>query len=384
MKNTSCFRFVMLGMVLTGVWFPDKIKNKYYKILYVVYAVLYQGVCFFGIVLIEILRLLEVLGDIEKTAQVSLLLLTHLAQFAKIVTIWGRQSRIKHLLHTLESPAFNREESEKKFILDKTTKLASLVCNTYSSLVFVTAAMFGAFPMFQADFYVPLAYPTFSTSSPMYYTVYGYQLFSIIVNAFGNTGMDNLIGGLTGLASAQLDLLSHELTRVGDGSEDPAGSLGYSIECNKRAVHCLKYHQKIIRFVEEIESIFGVAVFCQFASSCIIACMTAFRMTITNEPTQIINLVFYLLTILIELLVYCYFGDVLINKSQQVAEAVYASSWQQTSLKTQRSLMLLMLRAQRPLSITAGKQFNLSLETFVVILKSSYSYFAVLNNNGAE
>ncbi|XP_047001503.1 putative odorant receptor 92a [Schistocerca americana] len=90
----------------------------------------------------------------------------------------------------------------------------------------------------------------------------------------------------------------------------------------------------------------------------------------------------YLLTAFSMLFVYCWFGDDLISESEKLALSAYdaATSLQECPTSTKRSLMLLMLRAQRPLRITAGGFFALSRESFVAVLNASYSFFAILRN----
>lgn len=62
MKNTDCFRIAIVGMVLTGVWFPENIKKKCYKIVFFLYALFYQSVFFFATIFTEIVHLSQVIN----------------------------------------------------------------------------------------------------------------------------------------------------------------------------------------------------------------------------------------------------------------------------------------------------------------------------------
>nr|QZA75634.1 odorant receptor 44 [Plutella xylostella] len=371
MKNTSCLKISIAAMVVTGVWSPRMFDGKpHLQKLYLIYASFFQVFLFGGIILIEFLHLIQVIDDLEETAEVSLLLLTHLAQVAKVMTIWGRQARIKHLLYLLDDPSFDRSEPAKKAILESTCMFAWFVSKFLVASTLFTALMWGVFPMLKPTLTVPLNYPYMTSDSPFFIMMFIYQLTCIVLNALGDTAEDFLVGGLIVLASAQLDVLSFELSHIGQHND---------IDINyTEAVNCVKYHMKIISFVNELEAIFGLPVFIQFVASCIVIGLTAFKIVMTNEPIQLLTLVFYLVCILSELLVYCYFGNIIMHKSEVVAAAAYDSGWERTSLPTQRMLLLLMRRAQRPLAMSAGNMFHLSLLTFTAILKSSYSYFAVV------
>ncbi|GBP62209.1 Odorant receptor 30a [Eumeta japonica] len=75
-------------------------------------------------------------------------------------------------------------------------------------------------------------------------------------------------------------------------------------------------------------------------------------------------MILYLLCILAELMVYCYPGDIIKHKSELIARAAYFTKWTDMSVDARRLLFLLALRAQRPLTVTAGNTFELSLKTF--------------------
>ncbi|XP_047002758.1 uncharacterized protein LOC124620132 [Schistocerca americana] len=90
----------------------------------------------------------------------------------------------------------------------------------------------------------------------------------------------------------------------------------------------------------------------------------------------------YLCAMFTELSVYCWFGDKLMSESEKVAFAAYdvVTSMEECPVSIKRTLLLIMLRAQRPLCITAAGFFPFSRESFVSIINVSYSFFAILRN----
>ncbi|XP_063548841.1 odorant receptor 30a-like isoform X3 [Cydia strobilella] len=66
--------------------------------------------------------------------------------------------------------------------------------------------------------------------------------------------------------------------------------------------------------------------------------------------------------------------------SQQLSQAVYDCDWTAKSRYFKSSLRLFVERANKPVSITAGKMFPLSLTTFTSIMNSSYSFFTLLRH----
>ncbi|KAK9746518.1 7tm Odorant receptor [Popillia japonica] len=86
---------------------------------------------------------------------------------------------------------------------------------------------------------------------------------------------------------------------------------------------------------------------------------------------------------IIQIAIFCWFGETLIAKSSMIADACYKSKWYQYSPNARKTIILVMQVAQRNTAFKAGGFFQMSLLTFVMILRSAYSYFTVLLNSNA-
>ncbi|KAK9737134.1 7tm Odorant receptor [Popillia japonica] len=68
------------------------------------------------------------------------------------------------------------------------------------------------------------------------------------------------------------------------------------------------------------------------------------------------------------------------NKSLSVADAAYASKWWiKSQPKLRKMILLIILRSQRPVEMTAGGVLVLNFETFVAIMKATGSALTFLN-----
>lgn len=72
---------------------------------------------------------------------------------------------------------------------------------------------------------------------------------------------------------------------------------------------------------------------------------------------------------------YCWWGNELIFQSMAVAEAAYEIYNSENAQHVSKALILIMLRAQRPLYVTAGKFVPLSYSSFVSV-SFSFNIFA--------
>ncbi|CAH0405109.1 unnamed protein product [Chilo suppressalis] len=131
--------------------------------------------------------------------------------------------------------------------------------------------------------------------------------------------------------------------------------------------------------MNELLRVFGLAVLVQFAVGGWILCMAAYKLVSVNILSfDFVSTTLFLVCILTELFLYCYYGNEVYVESDLMVQSLYSMEWVHTPLAFKRSLLLTMERAKRPLRPAAGHLIPLSLDTFVTILKSSYSFYAVL------
>lgn len=68
-----------------------------------------------------------------------------------------------------------------------------------------------------------------------------------------------------------------------------------------------------------------------------------------------------------QLFTFSWFGSKLLQNSARVADTVYSISWYHNSVPLQKFVCLIMIRAQRPLGISAAKFYLISLESFAKV-----------------
>ncbi|PSN55029.1 Odorant receptor Or2 [Blattella germanica] len=61
-----------------------------------------------------------------------------------------------------------------------------------------------------------------------------------------------------------------------------------------------------------------------------------------------------------------------------IGETAYAISWYQQTTVFQRQIMMIIMRAQRPVEMSAGLFGKMSLELFSKIMNTAYSYFTLM------
>ncbi|CAG9581973.1 unnamed protein product [Danaus chrysippus] len=117
-----------------------------------------------------------------------------------------------------------------------------------------------------------------------------------------------------------------------------------------------------------LQDIFGTAILVQFGIGGWILCMAAYKLVSLNILSiEFASMTLFILCILTELFLYCYYGNELTVESELIVRSVYSMKWVSSPLRFQRLLLLLMLRVRRTLRPAAGRVIPLSLDTFVKI-----------------
>lgn len=86
----------------------------------------------------------------------------------------------------------------------------------------------------------------------------------------------------------------------------------------------------------------------------------------------------YLVPMVVEIFLPCYFGNELSVASLKLSTAFFHSNWIEQKAKDEKSMLVFMEYSKNEFKISAFGVFNLNLETFKSIGNTAYSLFAVL------
>ncbi|KAF9798555.1 hypothetical protein SFRURICE_008288 [Spodoptera frugiperda] len=137
---------------------------------------------------------------------------------------------------------------------------------------------------------------------------------------------------------------------------------------------------KIIKYTKEVSKIFNHALAFEFFSSAAVLCMVTFKMSYT--PMFSLTFAFFTVmlgVLLMQVLLYCYFGNMVQYESDSIITSVYLSDWLSASPRFRRDLLIAMQRWSKSITPRVSGIIPLSLATYVSVLRSAYSLFAVLS-----
>ncbi|XP_057663309.1 odorant receptor 2a-like [Diorhabda carinulata] len=116
---------------------------------------------------------------------------------------------------------------------------------------------------------------------------------------------------------------------------------------------------------------------------CLLAfCTTLFMISIIEDrySFQCLHLIFYQLSIFIMLFIPCWFSTQVNIKSEKIPFAAYSCAWIETSNSSKKDLIIFINNTQHSIQFKAWNLVDLSLETFMAVMKTSFSYYTILNS----
>ncbi|XP_077264584.1 putative odorant receptor 85d isoform X2 [Temnothorax americanus] len=210
-------------------------------------------------------------------------------------------------------------------------------------------------------------YPFDYSSTFMFSLMFTYQLIGIAAADIINVACDTLIWGLLVHICCQIEILTHRLRRI--------------ISHSNVLRDCVHHHYDIYRFAFIVNKRFRLTIAMQFITTTSVVCFCFYQLSIATTKARHIEIISYVSCTLIEIFCYSWYGNELKTKSQQMSDNIYEMEWLTLDKNKIKSLMIIMRRTIVPIQITCAYIVPMNLNTFMGILKTSYSFYNLLIQN---
>ncbi|XP_037943035.1 odorant receptor 83a [Teleopsis dalmanni] len=131
---------------------------------------------------------------------------------------------------------------------------------------------------------------------------------------------------------------------------------------------CVQHHRYIIKALQKMEYFYNPIWFLKTGEVIFLMCLVAFvsvKSTTANSSfMKIVSLGQYLLLVAWEMLIICYFGEIIYLNSQRCGEALLRSPWYLHLREMKMDFLLFLLNSQRTFKLTAGKIYVLNVDRF--------------------
>ena len=138
---------------------------------------------------------------------------------------------------------------------------------------------------------------------------------------------------------------------------------------SEKMAYFIDRHNKLLDASDKLKIIFEPILFCNFLVSSLIMCVASFQMltTASDSLTYLVD-VNCLGLFAIQVWLLCYLGQKIIDSSAEVADDIYGCDWTDLdNYEFKKQMIIVMIRAQRPMKLTAMGYADMSLETFAAV-----------------
>ncbi|XP_058807257.1 odorant receptor 43a-like [Phymastichus coffea] len=317
--------------------------------------------------------------------------LCNLVAVVKLIILWKGSKVLESLINEMwiDWQCTPRSDIETEMMQVQANRCLLISLIGGSSSAFVTIMWF-TFPLFNFSIRTlnnitdpdPMRqlifqsyYPYNVFKSPMYELTYLQQFCAGSLVPFLFFVAENLFTTFVLHACGQCQIVESRFQRLANISPT-------SHYFNDRLRQIVNGHVRLIRFVDNIEILFNYSILTQtIALTAVIGCF-GFTLLKTVEdkldPWQIFTRSVSPLLLLMYALIDCGAGEFLAIKSFRLLKASYQTNLQSLPNSCARDIIILMIRSQKPLQLTAGNFYDLTLNNFLQLVKNIGGYVSML------
>ncbi|XP_032681336.1 odorant receptor 43a-like [Odontomachus brunneus] len=340
----------------------------------------------FVITIPSLISLIRVWGDmILMIGYMQYCLPVSIAIF-KVCIIWYNQEVLADLIDVIEGDWVKVRIKEERDLMLRCARITRTITMCGLFLVFFIVTVVFGLPCLEMirryitnltnsekHLPVPIYYPHDVTKSPQFELTLLAQTIAALIAGISYTGTDNLFGLLVFHVCGQLENLHLRLKHM-KKFPNYDEILKYNVQ----------NHICLIRSIKMIDDTFNLMLLTLVLYFAITFCLQGFLIVNSfkhKDELSVMELVWFVVatvTSSVHMCLYCAVGEILVIQSEKIHHATYEFEWYTIEPKAAKNLILIMLRANKPLYITAGKTFPMTMATFCSLLKTSAGYISVL------
>ncbi|XP_073847085.1 odorant receptor 43a-like isoform X2 [Musca autumnalis] len=210
-----------------------------------------------------------------------------------------------------------------------------------------------------------------SRASPYYEIFYLLQLHCPITLSVLYMPFVSFFVTFASFGKTALQILQHRLKDIFRNYDDDAARLDALKEC-------VKYYDRLTRYIKVFDEMVTYIILVEFLLFGAIICSLLFCINIIDTLAQFVSIIMYVGTMLYVLFACYYSANEMLEESIKVSEAAYSIPWYDGTTQFRRTLLLFIQRTQKPLCLTVGNVYPMTLVIFQSLLNMSYSYFTML------
>ncbi|XP_049539252.1 odorant receptor 56a-like [Anopheles darlingi] len=226
-------------------------------------------------------------------------------------------------------------------------------------------------------------YPTYNGKANHFVEIYLIQLYIMYVGQLIVPTWHMFMVTLMIYGRAECSVLNHRLRNLSHyhapvlASENRAPDRVNNPERRSLIIDCIQRQSALVAFTKELEQLTRAAVFLDFVVFSVLLCALLFETSMTTSGVQIFIDICYITTMTAILFLYYWHANEINHCADQLSMSAYKSDWYRYDRSTNKLLQIFIMYSNEPLKMRAFF-ISMSLDTFLNILRASYSYFTIL------
>ncbi|KAL5283912.1 Or59a family protein [Megaselia abdita] len=202
-----------------------------------------------------------------------------------------------------------------------------------------------------------------------------FQYCSWCTTAIFNLTYDTYPPMLMDLVSRYLEILCSRTEKIGINPEISQKDSEFLLK------KCIYHHRYILKFYRLTQDTISIPMFCQLLITALnLVNLITLMIFFSESIFQTISYVFIAMVYILQIVMSCYYGSVFETYIEKQRQSVYFCNWYEQSHSFKRSLIIFAEYSIRDHSFIAGGLLILSLNTFLRIMRNTFSLMSVFNN----
>nr|XP_022917715.1 odorant receptor 49b-like [Onthophagus taurus] len=199
-----------------------------------------------------------------------------------------------------------------------------------------------------------------------YYPIaYLYHMLAGMAGGSLTVSTDILFVGLMTFAIGQIKILQYSFRNSKRLAENLAKNAGIPLE---EAIvitigYCVRMHKIIIKYIKTLDSAMRILMLFDFSVASLQMAMLGIQIVVVGFGWQQLFVLEYLSAMFVQLFLFYWHANEIILESIGIASAIWDSDWMNYTTSVKKSLMLVMMRAQKPLTLSVGPFYIMSTQT---------------------
>ncbi|XP_043597639.1 odorant receptor 46a-like [Bombus pyrosoma] len=364
-------RWTFALFTLTGLIRPSTWKYLWKRVLYNVYTIVVLLLLFS----FETSLILDLVINVDNQDAFSENLYVTLVLFSsccKAIVLLINRGNIEILMGVLLEKPFAPVNDEEIEIRTKFEERIEWNSKAYSFVLhfFVAWLWIGAFLTdFRRGRLKFRAWIPYDYNSPLLFLFsFIHQILATIFSTNLNIVCDCLFSGILIHIYCQFEILEHRMKNI-------------MTDKNYSAKFCAHHHHRIYKFASMVNDNFKMIMSMQFLISTGAVCFNLYRLSVMEFGPKFMETATYTLCLLMQVFYYCWYGNEVKLKSLEIPNAVLESNLPFLNDSSKKILLLIMRRALEPIEFTSCHVISMNLESFAILLKTSYSAYNLLQQS---